>query len=68
MKIEVATGVVGRDFAFSPGDVVDQEEFAAKVGPGWNALCTNPEEGSGTPERAIRTPVAERAVKRRGRR
>ena len=62
MNVKINTGVVGRDFAYSPGDIVDQEEFAAKAGTGWQVFCAPAEE------MAVKPPVRETAVKYKGKR
>lgn len=39
MLVKVNTSLAGADFSYNFGAVVDSEEFAAKVGSGWENLC-----------------------------
>lgn len=54
-NVRVLTGVAGLKFAYNRGKVVDQAEFAAAVGSGWERFCE--------PEKAVKPSVKEAAEK-----
>ena len=60
MLVKVNTSLAGADFSFRFGEEVESEEFAAKVGNGWQNLC---EPVDGVPiEAAVAPPAEENAV------
>ncbi|MBB4192787.1 hypothetical protein [Rhizobium aethiopicum] len=56
MLVKVNTSLVGADFSYNFGDEVDSEEFAARVGNGWENLC------DAIAEKAVAAAPAEVAV------
>ena len=39
MKIKTTTSLAGDGFSYRFGEVVEKEEFVARVGGGWEMLC-----------------------------
>ncbi|MDO3431183.1 hypothetical protein QWJ46_00650 [Rhizobium sp. CBN3] len=76
MLVKVNTSLAGADFSYNFGDEVDSEEFAARVGNGWENLCNTIAEKAVVPapsESAVAAAEVETAVvvstkERRGRR
>lgn len=64
MLVKVNTSLAGANFSYSFGQDVEQEEFAANVGNGWESLC-DPVEANGNDavvETAVEAPAEETAV------
>jgi hypothetical protein len=66
MKIKTNTSLAGVDFSYRFGEIVDRDEFAGKVGSGWEALCEEVPEAAvkpAAPETADAPQVRQKAVK-----
>lgn len=63
MKIKVNTSLAGGGFSYHFGQVVDADEFAGKVGSGWQGLCDPVEQKSAEPvkEKAVKAEPTETA-------
>jgi hypothetical protein len=62
MKIKTTTSLAGDGFSYRFGEVVEKEEFVAKVGGGWEMLCEIlQEEKKAAVEKAVEPAVDETA-------
>lgn len=62
MLVKVNTSLAGADFSYNFGALVEADEFASKVGNGWESLC-DPVETADEPVVVAVETVAELATK-----
>lgn len=59
MKIKTTTSLAGDGFSYRFGEVVEKEEFVARVGGGWEMLCDVLAEEAKAPAK-VETAVADK--------
>lgn len=62
MLVKVNTSLAGANFDYRFGQEVEQEEFSARVGNGWESLCDPIDADEAAVETAVETPAEELAV------
>lgn len=62
MLVKVNTSLAGANFDYRFGQEVEQEEFSARVGNGWESLCDAIDADDAVVETAVETPAEELAA------